>query len=94
MKKLKVASFITLLIPFMTIGAIYLTAKLLPSNWGLLLVELFALVMAFGVFGFISLVMNSIIIKKDGFKFGNFILLVLSLAEFGCGAFYIYQVFF
>lgn len=94
MKKLKVASFITLLLPFMVIGVCYLTANRFVTNWALLIIELVALIFAFALFGFISLVMNGIVIKKDGFRFGNFILLVLSLAEFGCGAFCIYQVFF
>ena len=93
MKKLKVASFITLLLPFVVIGVCYLTANRFVTNWALLIIELVALIFAFALFGFISLVMNGIVIKKDGLGFVSFILLLLSLAEFGFGAYCLLEVF-
>ena len=93
MKKLKIASLVSLLMPFILIGACYLAAKLMTFNWALLLLEILALVLSMAFFGLVSLIMNMIIIKKECLGFVSFNLLVLSLAEFIFGLICVYQVF-
>lgn len=94
MKKLKIASFLTLLVPFIMIAVCYLSTELLEFNWALLLMNILVLLFAMPICGFVSLILNSIIIKKQGFGFVSFNLFVFSLLEFTFGMFCLFQVFF
>ncbi len=94
MKKLKLASFINLLMPFIIIALCYLATELLTFNWALLLMAILGLVLSMPIFGFIALVLDSIVIKKQGFGFLSFNLFVFSLLEFTFGMFCLFQVFF
>ena len=94
MKKLKIASFVNILIPFIIIALCYLATKLLTFNWALLLLTILGLVFSMPVFSFVALILNGIVIKKQGLGFVSFNLLVLSLIEFAFGMFCLFQVFF
>ena len=93
MKKTKIASFITLLMPFVVFLACIISTKLIKFSLGILLLEILAVVASMALFGLISLIMNMVIIKKDGLGFVSFNLLVLSLAEFIFGAICVVQMF-
>ena len=94
MKKLKIASFINLLVPFVIIALCYVTTELFTFNWALLLVEILALILSMPLFSFVALVLNAIVIKKEGFGFVSFNLLILSLIEFAFGMFCLFRIFF
>ena len=94
MKKLKLASFISLFMPFAVIGISYAATLLLTYNWALTLLTLLALLLAMPLFGIVALVLDAIVINKEGFGFVSFNLLVLSVIELAFGAFCLFQVFF
>ncbi len=94
MKKLKIASFINLLVPFVIITICYVSTQLLTFNWGLTILALLALIFSMPLCGLVALVLDSIVVKKEGLGFVSFNLLVFSLIEFGFGMFCLFQIFF